>query len=345
MSPGRSDIGRVCFRLVCALLVLSGSAPVTAQPRIAELEIFGVRKTPLERIRRVLNVKPGDPLPRSKGDLEEKLGAIAGVVQARLEAWCCEDGKAVLYVGILEKGAVGFEYRPEPAGDAVLPEEVVAAYRGFTSALNRAVAEGDTEEDLTRGHSLMKNINCRVAQERFVGLAQLYPQLLRLVLRESPEPEHRAIAAYVIGYAESKRAVVEDLQAALRDPDEGVRANAARALKAIAVLAASDPELGIRVETTWFVEMLNSVVLSDRLEGLRALLQFTEKPAESTLKHIRERALPSLFEMARWKHLQHALPAYLLLGRVAVAPEAEMQQAWVRGEREKMLENLRKKLR
>jgi hypothetical protein len=292
-----------------------------------------------------LGVRPGDPLPKSKGELEEKLAALDGVVTAQVEAWCCEDGKAVLYAGILERGAPAFEFLPEPSGEETLPEEVVRAYRDFTAELNRAVAAGDTAEDLSNGHSLMSNINCRVLQERFIGMAALHQEALRRVLRESGDPEQRAVAAYVIGYVPLKRTVVNDLQSALRDPDPGVRANAARSLKAIAVLGASDPELGNRVEATWFVEMLNSVALSDRLEGARALLQFTEKPAESVTRHIRERALPSLLEMAQWKQLAHALPAYLLLGRVAGVSDEEMQQAWVRGEREKMIQTLRKKLR
>jgi len=35
--------------------------------------------------------------------------------------------------------------------------------------------------------------------------------------------------------------------------------------------------------------------------------------------------MPSLYEMARWRHLAHALPAYLLLGKVAGVAEQEVQ--------------------
>jgi hypothetical protein len=38
--------------------------------------------------------------------------------------------------------------------------------------------------------------------------------------------------------------------------------------------------------------------------------------------------------MARWKTLAHALPPYLLLGRVAGLPEDQVQAAWSRGDRE-----------
>jgi hypothetical protein len=47
--------------------------------------------------------------------------------------------------------------------------------------------------------------------------------------------------------------------------------------------------------------------------------------------------LPALVEMARWKSPGHALPAYLVLGRVAGLDENELWQAWNQGEREKVI--------
>jgi len=46
---------------------------------------------------------------------------------------------------------------------------------------------------------------------------------------------------------------------------------------------------------------------------------------------------PALTEMARWKHLPHALPAFILLGRMAGRSESEIQAAWAKGEREIVL--------
>src|SRR5260370_19063264 len=45
----------------------------------------------------------GDPLPPSKGDVEDRLEKIPNVVRAQLEAVCCEEGKAILFVGVEEK--------------------------------------------------------------------------------------------------------------------------------------------------------------------------------------------------------------------------------------------------
>src|SRR5258708_12855456 len=79
-----------------------------------------------------------------------------------------------------------------------------------------------------------------------------------------------------------------------------------RALTAIAVLAGKDPAFGIQISPTWFVEMLNSIVWTDRNKAVTALLNLTESRPERILALIRERPMLSLAEMARWKSLSHA---------------------------------------
>lgn len=319
------------------------AALAAGQPRIGWVEIFGARRTPVEQVRKALGSWEGDPLPRSKGDAEERIEQIQGVVGARIEAWCCEQGTAVLYVGIEERGGAHFELRPAPADEAArLPEEVAAAYEDFAAALARATAEADLAEDLSRGHSLMRNVACRVAQLRLEALAELHEKPLLRAVAEAADPEVRAVAAYVAGYARDKAAAAARLQLALRDPEPAVRRNAARALKAIAYLALTKRGGGLRVQPTWLVEMLNSLVLSDRLEAVQALAMYVELGDEGAAAQIRERALPALFEMARWRHLAHALPAYLLLGAMGGVPAQELEEAWAAGDRERVLGRLEK---
>ena len=315
-------------------------------PIVGHIEIFGLRKISQEHILQALAVKPGDPLPPSKSKLEETLLSQDGVARANVEAFCCESGKAILYVGIEERGAPAFPLRDWPQGDLQLPPEITEVYHDYTLALAEAMRRGDVVEDISQGHSLVSNIACRVLQERFVGLAEIHLDTLRAVVRESDDEEQRAVAAYLLGYAPRKSDVTDDLQLALRDPDPDVRANALRALRPIAVLAQTDPALGIKVETTWFVELLNSTVLKDRLEAVRTLLLLTDKGMpESTAAHIRQRGLRSLDEMAHWRHLEHALPAYLLLGRVAGMETTELEQAWERGEGSQKLHAIEQQLK
>jgi hypothetical protein len=116
-----------------------------------------------------------------------------------------------------------------------------------------------------------------------------------------------------------------------------VRANAVRSLKAIAVLARKQPGLGIKIQPTWFVEMLNSIVLSDRVQSADALVVLTDNDDSAALDLMRERALSSLAEMARWKTLRYALPSFLLVGRIAGMKDAEIQQSWEKGDRETVI--------
>jgi hypothetical protein len=304
---------------------------------VGDIDFYGLRKVTAERILSALELKSGDPLPASKADLEDRISKVPGVAMARVEAVCCEGPDVTLFMGIEEKGAPLPALRTAPAGSATLPQELTDTYRNFLTAVARAAARGNAGEDLTAGHSMMADPEARAAQEQFISFAADHVQLLRDVLRNAAEPDERATAAVVIGYAPKKQEVVNDLQYAMQDPDESVRANAMRSLKAIAVLAAKEPELGIRVSPTWFVEMLHSIVLSDRVQSAEALATLTDRGDGAALDQIRASALPALAEMARWKTLRYALPPFLLLGRAAGMADAELHQRWEKGEREPVI--------
>jgi hypothetical protein len=167
-------------------------------------------------------------------------------------------------------------------------------------------------------------------------------------VRQSADSEQRAAAAYLLQDGprgpRTTKTIVNGLQYALRDQDDDVRANAVRALQAVAVGAKLHPDQEIQIEPTWFVELLNSVVWTDRHNATLALVNLTEDRNPATLQLLRERALPAVLEMARWHDLAHALPAFILAGRVAGLDEQQIKRAWVAEDREKILEQaLRKK--
>ncbi len=302
-------------------------------PRIGIIDFYGLHKTPEAKVRQALGVREGDALPRSKGDAEERIDAIPGVIESHLEAVCCDAGRMILYVGLDERGAPSFDLREPPDGDASLPEEISTLYKHFLDASQYASHEGITAEDLTHGHILSADPATRDIQQQFTPVAKAYLPELRHVLRDSSDEADRAIAVYVLAYAPDKTVIVDDLQFALRDADPGVRANATRGLKALAVYAHLNPEAHLKVEPTWFIEMLNSLSWADRNQAMQMLLILTDDNNASALGQIRERALGSLIEMAQWKALTHALPAFLLLGRVAGMNDLEVHQAWERGDR------------
>lgn len=307
-------------------------------PKVGSIDFYGLHKVSEARVRKALGVTEGTSLPNSKGDVEERIEQVPGIVSAHLEATCCDDsGQVILYVGVEERGAQHFDLRNSPDSDARLPEEITAAYRDFLMAVAQAVKRGVPAEDLTQGHSLMADPDARDVQLKFVDLARKYTPELRTVLRTAEGDEQRAIAAYVIGYAPKKSEIVDDLQYALKDGDDTVRGNAIRALAALAVYAKLNPESPVKISPTWFVEMLNSLVWTDRNNAAVALVNLTESRDPTTIEQLRDRALPALTEMARWKHLAHALPAFILLGRAKEMPEPEIQEAWSAGDRAKVI--------
>lgn len=326
------------MRFLLFLALVASGVSSSQIPRVGVIEFYGVRRVSETRLREALGVREGDALPASKVDVEDRLEGVPGVVRARLEAVCCDQGRAILYVGIEEKDAPRFLFREPPSGDAALPEPVVDSYREYLAAIERAMRSGPVTENIAQGHVLSNDAAARAIEARFLALASEHLDELRRTLKESADPTQRAVAACIIGYAPKKQLVVNDLQYAMRDSDEGVRGEATRSLGAIAALGARDPELGIRVEPTWFIQMLNSIVRSDRTRAVSALVGLTEQRRQYVLDQIRETAMQSLGEMARWRPLEQALPAYLVLGRVAGIPENEIQAAWTGDARDALIQ-------
>ncbi len=320
------------------VFLLLGPAVLAAQiPRIGTLDFYGVHKVPEDRLRKAIGVREGDRFPGSKADIEDRLERVPQVVLAHLEAVCCEGDRGILYVGIEEKDAPHFEFRDPPHEEVLLPDRIVQAYDGFLNAFSDAARIGDTGEDISRGYELAANLGVREYQVKFHGIAEENLRLLRQVLRESINPQHRAAAAYIIGYAFMNQGIVDDLQYALQDPDEAVRSNGMRALTAIAALASRNPDAKIRVEPTWFIELLHSIVWSDRYRAAKALAAMTEDRPPALLALLRQKALPELVVMSQWKTPAHALPSFILLGRVAGMPEGQIQTAWTGGNKTEVI--------
>src|SRR5262249_10788291 len=125
--------------------------------------------------------------------------------------------------------------------------------------------------------------------------------------------------------------------------ENGVRNNAMRALAVMAGSAPQTDKIQIRIPVRPFIEMLNGVEWTDRNKSSWALLRLTEKRDPAVLSELRQKALPSLIEMARWKSSGHAYASFTLLGRVVGLPEDEITAAWERGDRASFIDTSVKK--
>lgn len=340
---------RYCIIFALAATGLASAEDIT--PRVGLIEVYGAHKVSVQKIMSAAGIKSGDPLP-SREDVEDRIDKISGILTTRVEAACCDQRNMVLYVGVEERDQPHFGFHPAPTSNVTLPAELVANYQAFLDAVANSLHGHNADEDLTNGYSLMADPECRRIQETFLASASTELALIDQVLRGSADSDQRTMSAYLLQYGprgpRTSKTVVESLQYALQDQDDRVRQTAMRSLQAVAVGAKVHPDQQIRIEPTWFVELLNSVVWSDRRGASLALVNLTEDHNPETLALIRARALSSVLEMARWHDLEHALPAFILAGRLAGLEEKDIHVAWVSGAREAVLKqalNPKKKAR
>jgi len=330
-SVTRILTGLPCVCVTAAALFLCASP--AQLPRVGDINFYGLRKMTAERILAAAHLAPGDTVPASRVALEDRIIELPDVMDAHVQSVCCDGDHATLFIGIQERGETAIEFRAAPSGTATLPEDLMTQYREYSGALLRAGINGKTNGDAGATDPAMRR-----GQEHFRTFAAAHTLKLRAELRTGEDAEQRAAAATVMAYSVNKKAAVDDLLFAIQDPDEGVRANALRALAGIAAVARRQPALGIRIPPAGLVDLLNSVVLSDRMESVKVLLVLTERQNAAALDLIRERALPALAEMARWQTGPYALPPFQLLGHVAGLKAAQVNESFEKGDREPVIQ-------
>jgi HEAT repeats len=337
-------IRRAVIALAASGAFLTGAAPAAAQlPRVGIIDFYGLRKTTAAQAREALGISVGDSLTSlALMAVPARLADLPGVVSAAIDPVCCEEGKTMLYVGVLEEGAPVLELRRPPNGKSRLPAEVIQAGVAFARAHERAVMRGFVKEDVTQGHSLMADSTARMVQLRFVELAAKHRDSLRAVLRTADDEDHRGLAAEVLAYSANKQDVVADLVYAMRDPSSEVRNNATRALALIAMYGQQHPELKIAVPHEPFVDLLNSVAWTDRNKASLALIELTEGRNPTLMTALKTRAFDAMVDIAQWTNPGHAMAGIILLGRIAGMPDAEIFAAYERGERDKIIDAARK---
>jgi hypothetical protein len=184
-----------------------------------------------------------------------------------------------------------------------------------------SIRTGGTEER-SMGYALSTYPPLRAKQLAMREYAVGHAPLIRRVLLDAADAEQRTVAAALLGYAKQNRQQITGLVRASRDPDDGVRNNAVRAL---VVLAESSAITASDIPATPFVSMLNSGTWTDRNKASYLLSNLTKQRDAKLFRLIRQQALDSLIEMARWRNPGHAETARFILGRIAGIPEDELK--------------------
>jgi hypothetical protein len=338
------QIRAVSITLALVLTFAATRAAGQAVP-IGIIDVYGLSRLSAGDVRAALTFREGDAIslegeerPAFMAASEARLVTLPGVKQSRINLVCCDNGRAIVYVGIEERGSSPMSFRAPPAGDAHLAIDIARAGEEFEKAFTLAVQRGEAGEDRSRGHALQFDPVTRAVQESFATYANRDLHELRQVLRTSSNAAERALAAQVLGYAADKSAVVNDLVYGMSDRSERVRNNAMRALVAIAEMTPRAGRPVPRIPPEPFIALLSSPVWSDRNKASLALAALTQNRDLIFLVALRRQAISSLVEMARWKSEGHAQPAFIILARIADYSDEAALTLWQRGEREVVID-------
>lgn len=326
--------------LMLALLVVA--TPLAAQtPPVGIVDVYGARTLTADQLRRAARIVVGDSVTaKTEIEAEARLRALPNVRAAEVDIVCCDNGRSIAYLGVRERGDSAFAYATPPTADARLPNNIIAAEKEFTVALQQAVVSGDTGESDSLGHSLVNYAPGRAAQERFLAYAAGNVARLRDVLHTASDASQRALAAQVIAYAINKNDVIPDLVRALRDPDAEVRNNATRALAVMAMYNQRNPQAMLRVPYEPFIDLMNSVFWTDRNKASFVLMALATADNVPLLNALRARAFDALVDMIRWESAGHAMPAAIILGRMGGLPDEVIMQS-MQGDRNRIVEAAR----
>jgi len=316
------------YALFTGVLIATSVHPQTV--KIGTIDVYGNREIHTDTILKRARISEGDSISQKillNRTIEKSIRSIPGIKLAKTALVCCDrNGNYHLFIGVAESDTNILSHRAAPRLRIKLPVKYSNAYAQFSERLSDAVQTGQAQDDWSEGHSLMNYGPARKIQEKYKIWADENFSDLRKILRSSAYDGQRATAAQVIAYHFDKKEVVPELMYAIIDESEEVRNNAIRAIAVIAYYSCQHPEKKINIPYMPFIRLINSVVWSDRNKGLSVLLQLTRSRDPEILSNLKVLSLPALKEMAMWKSEAHALPAYIILQRIAGIPEESINR-------------------
>jgi len=311
--------------------------------RISKIEFFGTNSQSVENLTKSLPYKEGDEtsivaIPETSARLKQAIKQATGNEPTDVAIVCCDEGGLMIYIGLNRGIASHFKYNPEPRGASHLPQNILELYQQAMDLTFEAVPkEGGNEQ--SSGFALSTYPPLRAKELALREYALRNEPLVRHVLKRSADATHRAAAATLLGYARNSSRQIAALIQASHDVNDGVRNNAVRAL---GELAASGAKIASQIPPDDFVEMLNSETWTDRNKGAFLLEKLTATRDKRLLSQLRQQALASLVEMARWRNAGHASNPLMILGRVAGIEENRLIELVTQGNVEKIVSEVNK---
>jgi hypothetical protein len=332
-------------------IVLAFGSIVSAQDsakRVGAIEFFGYSGFDINKIRASLPIREGDSFDamdvnafKTIARIRESIKTSTGKLPTDVAPVCCDaQGNYMIFIGLAGNSTVTTSYNAVPTGTGRLPLTIVNLYKQLMDLNSSLVSQGKATEDRSKGYALSTDENFRTKQLEARTFAIGHQRLLSQVLRSSADPEQRTVAAHFMGYARQSRSQIADLVWASRDRDEGVRNNAIRAL---GVLAESNPKIAGQIPPGPFIEMLKSGVWTDRNKGGYVLAQISKGRSVELLRLLRAEALEALIEMAHWRSAGHAASARTILGRIAGIEESRLNQMISAGVIEQIIDAAKRK--
>lgn len=276
---------------------------------IGDIYYFGYDGLDVDLVKSSLPVRKGDKFNnyhdffnarhKIKGSVKYAVGS-----ESTDEALIFVNGHHIIFVGLPGKSNIPIEYLPAPEPNVVTaPSELTELYQQTMNANLRRLQTRSDENN--RAYAELRNQMKKIATSAAAGLPD--------VLRGASAPNERAVAAYGLGLIAVSADQINALSAACRDPHEGVRNNA---IRAIGSLIDERPELANSVPHLPFVELLNSPTWTDRNKAMFVLEGLTKSGDETVLRDLHRMAFQSLTEMLEWPEV-YAQSAQLLLSRIA----------------------------
>lgn len=331
------------MKVLILFAILTATAAAFSQEQsftIGAIDFYGHGSSDVDRLRAALPFREGEkvsPQPKEKlvAEVTQAIKRATGRDVIDVAPACCDDrGRLLIYIGLRDVSARQINYNIAPHGSTRLSPTAMKIYRDADEALSNAITKGVSGEDDSQGYALSIDPAARAKQLALHEYAARNSTLVRRVLASARDVEQRQVAAEILGYAGRSSEQIRALIRASHDVDSGVRNNAIRAL---VVLAKSSSEASAIIPGGCFIDLLNSGVWTDRNKSVALLDVLTKGRDAQLLACLREQALTSLIEMARWSYSGHAYTARLILGRIAGIDEKTLTAMVARQEIEPII--------